>query len=173
MIHEGHAGGDGLTIGIVVSRWNERVTGALLQGALGALRRAGVEVDSGRDAGPGVEVAWVPGAWEIPLAAAWMAESGRFDAIICLGAVIRGETPHFDFIAGGAMRGIADVALHTGVPIAAGILTCDTSEQALERSGLKGGNKGAEAALAAIEMARLRERIGADRNESGNADERG
>lgn len=204
MIFEGSADGTGLRIGIVVSRWNERVTRSLLDGALGALRRAGVDVDldldrdgnrerqgaenrgagqdldrswSGdrdRDEGAGesgggggggggdrggVVVAWVPGAWEIPLAASWMAESGRFAAVVCLGAVIRGETPHFDFIAGGAMRGIADVALRTGVPVSAGILTCDTSEQALERSGLKGGNKGAEAALAAVEMARLREKI--------------
>ncbi len=161
MIHEGRADGDGLKVGIVVARWNERVTRALLDGALGALRRAGVDSGAAGE-GDGVEVAWVPGAWEIPLAASWMAESGRFAAIVCLGAVIRGETPHFDFIAGGAMRGIADVAIRTGVPVSAGILTCDTSEQALERSGLKGGNKGAEAALAALEMARLREKLVVD-----------
>lgn len=158
MIHEGRPDGTGLRVGIVVARWNERVTGALLEGALGALRRAGVDTGASGE-GAGVEIAWVPGAWEIPVAARWMAESGRVAAIVALGAVIRGQTPHFDFIAGGAMRGIADVAQRTGVPVSAGILTCDTSEQALERSGLKGGNKGAEAALAAVEMARLREAL--------------
>ena len=158
MILEAGAGGTTPRIGIIVSRWNDRVTGALLDGALGALRRAGIDVGQSGD-GKGADVAWVPGAWEIPLAAAWMAESGRYDAIICLGAVIRGQTPHFDFIAGGAMSGISDVSLRTGIPISAGILTCDTSEQALERSGLKGGNKGEEAALAALEMAGLRGRI--------------
>ncbi len=149
MIYEGSVSGEGLRIAIVVARWNELITRALLDGAREALRRHGVrEAD--------VDVAWVPGSFEIPAAARWLAESGRYDAIVCLGAVIRGATPHFDYIAGVAMTGIADVARATGVPAAAGVLTTDTAEQALERAGIKGGNKGAEAAVAAIEMATLR-----------------
>jgi len=150
---EGRADGAGLRIAVVVARWNALVTRALLDGALDALRRAGVADDA-------VAVAWVPGAWEIPLAARWLAESGRYDAVVALGAVIRGGTPHFDHIAGGAMAGIAEVARATGVPVAAGILTTDTPEQAVERAGLKHGNKGAEAAAAAVEMATLRRAIG-------------
>jgi len=151
---EGAADGQGLRVGIVVARWNELVTRALLQGATDALRRSGV-------ADGDVDVAWVPGAWELPQAARWLAQTGRYDALVCLGAVIRGATPHFDFIAGAAMTGAADVAGATGIPVAAGILTTDTPEQAMERAGLKHGNKGAEAALAAVEMARLRAAIDA------------
>lgn len=150
----GTSDGSGLRIALVVARWNELVTRALLQGAEDALRRAGVDAAA-------VDVAWVPGAWELPQAARWLAETGRYDALVCLGAVIRGATPHFDFIAGAAMTGAADVARATGVPVTAGILTTDTPEQALERAGLKHGNKGAEAALAAVEMARLRAAIAA------------
>lgn len=153
MIYEGAVAGEGLRIAIVVARWNELITRALLDGARSALRRAGVrEAD--------VDIAWVPGSFEIPTAARWLAASGRYDAIVCLGAVLRGATPHFDFIAAAAMNGVADVARTTGVPVTAGILTTDTQEQALERAGMKGGNKGAEAAAAAVEMAVLRKRLG-------------
>lgn len=148
----GGSSAQGLRVGIVVARWNELVTRALLQGAEDALRRAGVD-----DAA--IDVAWVPGAWEIPQALRWLADTGRYDALVGLGAVIRGATPHFDFIAGAAMSGAADVARATGIPVAAGILTTDTPEQAMERAGLKHGNKGAEAAMAAVEMAGLRAAI--------------
>jgi len=155
MIYEGTVSGEGLRIAIVVARWNELITRALLDGAREALRRHGVrEAD--------VDVAWVPGSFEIPAAARWLAESGRYDAIVCLGAVIRGATPHFDFIAAVAMNGIAEVTRATGVPATAGVLTTDTAEQALERAGIKGGNKGAEAAVAAIEMATLKREIEAN-----------
>lgn len=148
MVHEGSLYGEGLTVGIVVARWNSLITRELLAGATDTLRRHGV-VDSA------VDTAWVPGAFEIPLAALWMAETGRYQAIVALGAVIRGGTPHFDQVANAALGGIAAVAQRTGVPVTAGILTTDTSEQALERAGIKAGNKGAEAAQAAIEMATL------------------
>jgi len=148
MTHEGSLYGEGLTVGIVVARWNSLITRELLAGAADALRRHGV-------ADSAVDTTWVPGAFEIPLAALWMADSGRYQAIVALGAVIRGDTPHFDQVANAALGGIAAVAQRTGVPVTAGILTTDTSEQALERAGIKAGNKGAEAAQAAIEMATL------------------
>lgn len=141
--------GSGLRICVLVSRWNLFVTERLLEGALRRLRDAGVSEED-------ITVAWVPGAFELPLAARWAANSGRFDAVVCLGAVIRGETAHFDYVAGGAAHGIARVALDTGVPVAFGVLTCDTAEQALARAGGTAGHKGEEAASTAIEMARLR-----------------
>jgi 6,7-dimethyl-8-ribityllumazine synthase len=143
---EGRLWGQGLAIAIVVSRFNELVTRALLAGAQDGLARHGVEPE-------GVDVAWVPGSFEIPLAARKLAESGRYQAVICLGAVIRGETPHFDQVANQASNGIARVALDTGVPVIFGVLTTDALEQALERAGGKMGNKGYDAAVAAIEMA--------------------
>jgi 6,7-dimethyl-8-ribityllumazine synthase len=152
MVLEGSTRGEGLHLAIVVARFNERITHALLDGALAALRRAGVAEEH-------IDVLWVPGAWEIPVAARWLAEGGRVEAVICLGAVIRGGTPHFDFVAGQAMAGAAAVARETGVPVTAGILTTDTTEQAMERSGIKHGNKGAEAAMAAVEMVTLRHRL--------------
>ena len=145
---EGQLRGEGLSIAIVVSRFNELVTRALLAGAWDGLARHGVEPE-------GVDVAWVPGAFEIPLTARKLAESGRYQAVICLGAVIRGETPHFDHVANQASSGIARVALDTGVPIIFGVLTADTLEQAMERAGGKMGNKGYDAAVDAIEMANL------------------
>ena len=145
---EGQLRGEGLSIAIVVSRFNELVTRALLAGARDGLARHGVEPE-------GVDVAWVPGAFEIPLTARKLAESGRYQAVICLGAVIRGETPHFDHVANQASSGIARVALDTGVPIIFGVLTTDTLEQAMERAGGKMGNKGYDAAVDAIEMANL------------------
>jgi 6,7-dimethyl-8-ribityllumazine synthase len=145
---EGQLRGEGLSIAIVVSRFNELVTRALLAGARGGLARHGVEPE-------GVDVAWVPGSFEIPLTARKLAESGRYQAVICLGAVIRGETPHFDHVANQASSGVARVALDTGVPVIFGVLTTDTLEQAMDRAGGKVGNKGYDAAVNAIEMANL------------------
>jgi len=145
---EGRTSGEGLSIAIVVSRFNELVTRALLSGAQDGLASHGVEPEE-------VDVAWVPGSFEIPLTARKLAESGRYQAIVCVGAVIRGETPHFDQVANQASSGIARVALDTGVPVIFGIITADTLEQALERAGGKMGNKGYDAAVAAIEMANL------------------
>lgn len=135
-------------LAIVVGRFNELVTRSLLDGALDALRRHGVDEDA-------VDVAWCPGAFEIPLVAQKLAASGRYDAVVCLGAVIRGATSHYDYVAGGVASGIQQAALGTGVPVLFGVLTVDTIEQALERAGTKAGNKGAEAALGALEMVSL------------------
>lgn len=146
--YEGKLVSEGLRFGIVVSRFNELITSRLLSGALDALRRHGAGDDD-------IEVAWVPGAFEIPLAALKMAESGRFDAVVALGAVIRGQTPHFDYVCSEAAKGVASVSLRTGVPTAFGVLTTDTIEQAVERAGTKAGNKGWEAAMTALEMANL------------------
>jgi 6,7-dimethyl-8-ribityllumazine synthase len=145
---EGRLSGQGLSIAIVVSRFNELVTRALLSGAQDGLASHGVEPED-------VDVAWVPGSFEIPLTARKLAESGRYQAVVCVGAVIRGETPHFDQVANQASSGIARVALDTGVPVIFGIITADTLEQAQERAGGKMGNKGYDAAVAAIEMANL------------------
>ena len=140
--------GEGLKFGVVVSRFNEFITGKLLDGAQDTLVRHGVkEAD--------VDVAWTPGSFEIPLIAKKMAESGRYDAIICLGAVIRGGTPHFDYIAAEVSKGIANVSLGTGIPVILGVITADTLEQAIERAGTKSGNYGSQAAMHAIEMANL------------------
>ncbi len=140
--------GEGLKFGVVVSRFNEFITGKLLDGAQDTLARHGVkEAD--------IDVAWTPGSFEIPLIAKKMAESGRYDAIICLGAVIRGGTPHFDYIAAEVSKGIANVSLGTGLPVILGVITADTLEQAIERAGTKSGNYGSQAAMHAIEMANL------------------
>ncbi len=146
--YEGRLDATGLRVAIVVSRFNELVTRPLLAGAQDCLRRHGADEAS-------VSVVWVPGAFEIPLAAQRLAASGAFDAVVCLGAVIRGATAHFDYVAGQAASGVARVALEAGIPVTFGVLTTDTIEQAIERAGSKGGNKGADAALAAIEMASL------------------
>ena len=145
---EGKLIAEGLRFGIVVARFNEFIGGKLLSGALDAINRHGGSDDNN-------SVAWVPGAFEIPLVAKRMAHSGKFDAIICLGAVIRGATPHFDMVAGEVTKGIALVGLETGIPVIYGILTTDTIEQAIERAGTKAGNKGFDAAVTAIEMANL------------------
>ena len=134
--------------GIVVSRFNESITRQLLGAARDCLVRHGVPEDR-------IEAVWVPGAWEIPIAARTLARTGRFSAVITLGAVIRGGTPHFDYVAGGVASGVSSVALETGVPTIFGVLTTDTIEQAVERSGTKAGNKGWDAALAALEMSDL------------------
>lgn len=146
--YEGNLLGEGMKIGIVVSRFNEFITTKLLSGALDVLRRHGLRDED-------VEVAWVPGAFEVPLVALRMASSKRYDSVICLAAVIRGSTPHFDYICAEVTKGIAQVALSTGVPTIFGVITADDLEQAIERAGVKMGNKGGEAARAAIEMANL------------------
>jgi 6,7-dimethyl-8-ribityllumazine synthase len=152
---EGNLSAEGRSFGIVASRFNDFVVKALLEGAIEAIRR------HGGDAGA-VDVVWVPGSYEIPLVARELALSGRYDALICLGAVIRGATAHFDYVAGGAAGGISNVALETGVPVIFGVITTESIEQAIERAGTKMGNKGFEAAVSAMEMAdlmaKLRER---------------
>lgn len=145
---EGNLVGTGLKIGIVVGRFNEFITSKLLGGALDALKRHGVEESS-------VDVAWVPGAFEIPLIAQKLAKSGKYDAVITLGTVIRGSTPHFDYVCNEAAKGVSSTALNSGIPVIFGVLTTDTIEQAIERAGTKAGNKGWDAATSAIEMANL------------------
>jgi 6,7-dimethyl-8-ribityllumazine synthase len=147
-IYEGELTGSGLKFGIVVSRFNEFISNKLLGGALDCLVRHGVEEKS-------IEVAWVPGSFEIPLIAQKMAASGKYSAVICLGALIRGSTPHFDYIAAEVSKGIAAVGLQTRIPVIFGVLTTETIEQAVERAGTKSGNKGFDAAQSAIEMANL------------------
>src|ERR687893_2528752 len=149
---EGNLTAAGRSFGIVASRFNDFVVRRLLEGALDAIRRHGGDLGS-------VDVVWVPGSYEIPLAARRMALSGRYDALICLGAVIRGATAHFDYVAGGATSGLSAVALDAQLPIVFGVLTTDTIEQAIERAGTKAGNKGFEAAVTAIEMADLMDRL--------------
>lgn len=140
--------GEGLKFGVVVSRFNDFITDKLLEGAQDSLSRHGVNEED-------IDIAWAPGSFEIPLVAKKMAESGRYDAVICLGAVIRGGTPHFDYIASEVSKGIAKVGLDTGLPVILGVITADTLEQAIERAGTKSGNYGSQAAVHAIEMANL------------------
>ena len=149
---EGELTAAGLRFAILVSRFNSFVTDRLLNGALDALTRAGAAPDS-------ISIVRVPGAMEIPVAARHLAESGEYDALICLGAVIRGETPHFEYVSAEASRGVAQAALASGVPIGFGILTVENLEQAVDRAGLKSGNKGFEAAMTAVEMANLLRKI--------------
>ncbi len=145
---EGQLNADGVRIGIVVGRFNSLIGKELLDGALDCIARHGGDAE-------GTKVAWVPGSFEIPLIAKKMATSGSYDAVICLGAVIRGSTPHFDYVANETAKGIATIGLEAGLPIIFGVLTTDTIEQAMERAGTKAGNKGWDAALAAIEMVDL------------------
>lgn len=152
-ILEGNLVAQGLIFGIVVARFNEFINSRLLGGALDALERHGVEKDN-------VTIAWVPGAYEIPLVAQKMADSKKYDAVICLGTVIRGSTPHFDYVCAEVSKGVAQVGLHTGVPTIFGVLTTETIEQAIERAGTKAGNKGFDAAVTAIEMVNLLRTIG-------------
>lgn len=149
---EGKLDATGLSFGIVVSRFNEFITGKLLEGALDALVRHGASADQ-------VTVAWVPGAFEIPLAARKMAASKRYDAVICIGAVIRGGTSHFDFVAGEASKGIAQASLETGVPVIFGVITTETLDQAIERAGTRLPNRGFEAAVTAIEIANVMKQL--------------
>lgn len=146
--YEGNLVGAGLKIGIIVSRFNHFVTDRLLEGALDGLTRHGITCGD-------VEIVRVPGTFEVPVATQKMARSAKYDVIICLGAVIRGGTPHFDYIAAEVTKGVAAVSLDSGLPVIYGIITCDTIEQAIERAGTKHGNKGYEAAVAAIEMGNL------------------
>lgn len=152
-IFEGQLIGEGFKFALVVGRFNEFISGKLLSGALDSLNRHGV---SDQD----VVVSWVPGAFEIPLVARKLALAGKYDAVICLGAVIRGATPHFDYVAGEVAKGVAKVGLDSGVPTIFGIITADNIEQAIERAGTKSGNKGWDAAVTAIEMANLMKNIG-------------
>ena len=147
-VYEGNLLGEGLRFGIVISRFNDFIIHKLLDGALDTLHRHGVRDED-------VEVARVPGAFEIPLIAKKLAATGRYAGIICLGTVIRGATPHFEYIASEVAKGVAHVGLDTGVPVIFGVITADNLEQAIERAGTKAGNKGADAAVAAIEMANL------------------
>lgn len=145
---EGNLIGTGIKVGIVVARFNEFITGKLLSGAIDALKRHGLSEND-------IDVAWLPGAFEIPLVAKKMAESTKYHAVITLGAVIRGATPHFEYVSGEVSKGVAMTSLETGVPVIFGVLTTDTIEQAIERAGTKAGNKGYEAAVTAIEMVNL------------------
>ena len=146
--YEGNFIAKGLRFGIIAGRFNEFIGGKLIAGALDALKRHGVEEGD-------IELMWVPGAFEIPLAAKKMAKSKKYDGVICLGAVIRGSTPHFDYVASEVSKGIASVSLESEIPVIFGVLTTDTIEQAIERAGTKAGNKGYDAAMTAIEMVNL------------------
>ena len=147
-IFEGNLTGTGLKFGIVVSRFNDFITQKLLSGALDTFSRQGVSDEN-------IEIAWVPGALEIPMAAQKMAKSGEYDAVICLGTIIRGSTPHFDYVAAESAKGIAKISLDSELPVINGLLTTENLEQAIERAGSKMGNKGASSAQSAIEMANL------------------
>ena len=147
-IIEGYISGKGLKFGIVAARFNEFIVSKLVGGALDTLHRH-------ETADHDIDVAWVPGAFEIPLAAKKMAESGKYDAVLCLGAVIRGSTTHYDYVCNEVSKGVAQVGLQTGVPTFFGVVTTENIEQAIERAGTKAGNKGADAAMAAMEMASL------------------
>jgi 6,7-dimethyl-8-ribityllumazine synthase len=149
----GNFNGSGLKVGIVVGRFNNLLTTKLLEGALDCLTRHQVNESD-------VSVAWVPGSFEIPYAASKMAKSKKFDMVLCLGAIIKGDTPHFDYIANEASKGIAKIALDSGMPVIYGMITADTLEQAIERAGTKAGNKGWDAAQAGIEMANLYRELG-------------
>ena len=148
VIHEGHLNGQGFRFAIVASRWNDFISSRLVDGALDALERLGADEKQ-------VEVFRVPGAFEIPLLALRLAESEKFDAIICIGTIIRGQTPHFEYIAGEVTRGIGEAGLQTGVPVVYGVVTADTVDQAIDRAGVKLGNKGFEAATTAVELVNL------------------
>ena len=147
-VHEGKLNAQGKRFALVVSRFNDLVTTRLLDGALDCLQRHGA-VDED------IEVAWVPGAFELPVVAQKMAQTGRFDVVTCLGCIVRSDTPHFDYVAGESSKGIARVGLDTGVPITFGVITADTVEQAVQRAGVKSGNRGWDAGMNAVEMASL------------------
>jgi 6,7-dimethyl-8-ribityllumazine synthase len=151
--HHGQIRGEGKRFGIVISRFNDLITRQLLAGARDCLRQHGVADDA-------IEVVWVPGAWEIPGPCRMLAEAGSYDAVIALGCVIRGSTPHFDYVAGTAANGLAAIGVNSRIPIVFGVLTTDTIEQAIERAGTKAGNKGWDAAMVAMEMSDLYTRLG-------------
>ncbi len=147
-VYQGLLTATGFRFAIVVARWNDFLTAKLTEGAVDALERLGADEDS-------IEIFKIPGAFEIPLMAQKVAGSGRFDAVICIGVVIRGETPHFDYVAGEAAKGVTNASLQTGVPVLFGVVTSDTLEQAINRAGVKAGNKGFEAAMSAVELVNL------------------
>jgi 6,7-dimethyl-8-ribityllumazine synthase len=147
-VYQGTLLAEGLKFGLIVSRFNEFISGKLLEGAQDALLRHGAREDD-------IDIAWTPGSFEIPLIAKKMAESGRYNAVVCLGAIIRGGTPHFDYVAAEASKGVAKVSLDTGIPVIFGVITADALEQAIERAGTKAGNMGFKAAMSGIEMANL------------------
>ncbi len=147
-VHQGNLTAAGFRFAIVASRWNDFLTSKLIEGALDALERLGADENS-------VEVFKVPGSFELPLTARKVAESRNFDAIICIGTIIRGETPHFDYVAGEAAKGVAQVSMQTGIPVLFGVVTTDTLEQAINRTGVKAGNKGFEVAMSAVELVNL------------------
>lgn len=151
-IYEGHLVGTDLKIGVVVGRFNDFITDKLLSGAQDALKRHGVDEDH-------IDIAWVPGAFEIPMVAKKLAKTNKYDAIITLGTVIRGSTPHFDYVCNEVAKGVAAVNMEEGMPVIFGVITTDTIEQAIERAGTKAGNKGWDAATSAIEMANLLKQI--------------
>ena len=164
MIYEGKVNGRGLKFAIVVSRFNEFITSKLLGGALDTLKRHETNEED-------IDVAWVPGAFEIPLLAKTLASSGKYDAVICLGAVIRGSTTHYDYVCNEVSKGVAQVSLNTGVPTIFGVVTTENIEQAIERAGTKAGNKGSDAAVSAMEMANLMRRVTSDIQEpTGDVD---
>ena len=152
-VYEGNLVSEKIKVGIVVARFNEFITSKLLGGAVDALKRENVNDDD-------IEVAWVPGAFEIPLIADKMAKSGKYDAVICIGAVIRGSTSHYDYVCAEVSKGVAQVSLNSGIPVMFGVLTTDNIEQAIERAGTKAGNKGFECAQGAIEMVNLIRNLG-------------
>ena len=154
-VHQGLLTATGFRFAIVVARWNDFLTAKLTEGAIDALERLGASEDA-------VEIFKVPGAFEIPLTAQKVAQSGDFDAVICIGVVIRGETPHFDYVAGEAAKGVTNASLQSGVPVLFGVVTTDTLEQAINRAGVKAGNKGFEAAMAAVELVNLYQTMGGD-----------
>ena len=154
--HQGRLSAGGFRFALVSSRWNDFLTARLVEGALDALERLGADEGA-------VEHFRVPGSFEIPLAALKAAQSGRFDAVVCLGTVIRGQTPHFEYVAGEVTKGIAHVGLQTGLPVLYGIVTADTLEQAIDRAGVKAGNKGFEAAMSAVEMVNLLKSVISDK----------
>ena len=147
-VHQGLLNAEGFRFAIIVSRWNSFLTEKLVEGALDGLERLGANENS-------VEIFKVPGSFELPLTAQKVAASGRFDAVICIGVVIRGETPHFDYVAGEAAKGAGQAAMQTGIPVLFGVVTADTLEQAINRAGVKAGNKGFEAAMSAVEIVNL------------------
>jgi 6,7-dimethyl-8-ribityllumazine synthase len=156
VIHQGRLNAEGFRFAVIASRWNDFLTGRLVEGALDGLERLGANETS-------VEVFKVPGSFEIPLLARKLAGSGKWDAVVCVGTIIRGETPHFEYIAGEVTKGIAQAGMETGVPVVYGIITADTLEQAIDRAGVKVGNKGFEAAMSAVELVNLYKAVASDK----------
>jgi 6,7-dimethyl-8-ribityllumazine synthase len=164
-VHQGLLNAQGFRFALVVSRWNDFLTSKLTEGAIDALERLGADENK-------VEIFKVPGSFELPLTAKKVAESGNFDAVICIGVVIRGETPHFDFVAGEAAKGVGQVSMQTGVPVLFAVVTTDTLEQAINRAGVKAGNKGFEAAFAAVELVNLYKEMDGGKDSSDSREQK-